>query len=77
MCLFNAILNYRKYAKTFLDLPMVSIFVHYGVGTSKELTQRIRGLDALRKIKAPMVLTPNGYMPNLQSRFFTEDIRMV
>lgn len=57
-----------------LDLHQVwPILQHYGLAREEDLTERIRGLRALSPVKAPLQATPEGLVPNLDSRFFTED----
>jgi opine dehydrogenase len=46
---------------------------HYGVSTAAALTARIRSLPGLRGISIPMRAVGHGYVPDLRSRFFTED----
>ncbi|HKP94409.1 MAG TPA: NAD/NADP octopine/nopaline dehydrogenase family protein [Fibrobacteria bacterium] len=46
---------------------------HYKVSNERALAQRIRGINALRGILAPMVKTSGGYVPDFAHRFFRED----
>ncbi|MEE8506531.1 MAG: NAD/NADP octopine/nopaline dehydrogenase family protein [Kiloniellales bacterium] len=50
------------------------LLLHYGLDRSEKLTQRIRTIRALRDRAAPMVLTKDGYLPDLFSSYFREDI---
>jgi hypothetical protein len=57
-----------------LDLDQVwPILQHYGLSRGEDLTERIRGLSPLHPVQAPLAETPRGLVPNLESRFFTED----
>lgn len=58
-----------------LDMSWVPpILKHYRAATATELTQRMRGIRALKGIHAPLRETLAGFVPDLDSRFFTEDI---
>lgn len=50
------------------------ILSHYGVSTAIELTNKIKSIDAFKKIETPMIEeNKNHYIADLQSRYFTED----
>ncbi|MCL0021036.1 NAD/NADP octopine/nopaline dehydrogenase family protein [Providencia rettgeri] len=50
------------------------ILSHYGVSSAVELTNKIRNIDAFKKIETPMIQDGEGhYTADLQSRYFTED----
>jgi opine dehydrogenase len=58
-----------------LDMSrVVPVMEHYGVGSIAEMSERIRRIDALHDIEAPMIASEHGFVPDLESRFFTEDI---
>ncbi|MCP4040858.1 MAG: NAD(P)-binding domain-containing protein [Gammaproteobacteria bacterium] len=62
-------------AKIPLDLFSVTpILRHYDSTTVQELTRKITSISAFKGIYAPMVKTDKGYIPDLGSRYFTEDI---
>jgi len=46
---------------------------HYGTSNPAELTARIRSLDGLKAIGAPVIPADSGYMPDFESRFVVED----
>lgn len=51
-----------------------NILNHYGVNTAIELTNKIKSIDAFKKIETPMIMKGlNYYTADLQSRYFTED----
>lgn len=50
------------------------VLAHYDARTPVELTRRIQGLTALRGILAPMHPVDDGFVPDLEHRFVTEDI---
>lgn len=57
-----------------LDLSAVkSLREHYESNTSDELTRKIRSIDAFKGIYSPMIKKELGYIPDFQSRYFTED----
>lgn len=58
-----------------MDLSrVVPIRRHYSVSSADELTRRIRGIPALHGIRVPMVPTESGWVPDVSSRWFTEDV---
>lgn len=58
-----------------LDLSSVTpILRHYDSATVQELTRKITSITAFKGIYSPMVRTDTGYVPDLGSRYFTEDI---
>jgi hypothetical protein len=57
-----------------LDMSgVIPLYAHYGVSTASALTSRIRGLAGLRTVALPTCVSDTGQIPDLQSRFFTED----
>ncbi|PHM47224.1 NAD/NADP octopine/nopaline dehydrogenase family protein [Xenorhabdus miraniensis] len=50
-----------------------TICEHYSVYDYKELTKKIRGIDAFKNIMTPMIKIGNKYIPDINSRYFTED----
>ncbi len=50
------------------------VLAHYQAATPIELTQRIQGIEALRGILAPMRPVDDGFVPDFEHRFVTEDI---
>lgn len=58
-----------------LDLSYIlPLLEHYGVHNAQELTRKISGIASFRGIPTPMLETEDGFIPNFQSRYFTEDI---
>jgi hypothetical protein len=58
-----------------LDLSYIlPLLEHYGVRNAQELTCKISGIASFKEIPTPMLKTENGFIPNFQSRYFTEDI---
>lgn len=47
---------------------------HYGVKSIPELTQKIRSIPSFIGIQAPYKLCNGRYIPDLASRYFTEDV---
>jgi len=54
--------------------PIVPIDQYYGVEGASDLTQKIREIEAFKQIKFPMVFDGTSYIPDLESRYFIEDI---
>lgn len=57
-----------------IPLEVVPLKNHYEAETVQAMTQKLRSIPSLAKIESPMRLDKVGYIPNLQSRYFTEDI---
>lgn len=51
--------------------PLLS---HYGVTSTHQLTEKIRNIAAFKGITSPMKETGDGWVPDFESRYFTEDI---
>ncbi len=63
------------FARIPLDLSYIlPMLEHYGVRNAQELTLKISGIASFKGIPTPMLETENGFIPNFQSRYFTEDI---
>lgn len=57
-----------------LDLSAVrSLKLHYESDTPEKLTAKIKSIKAFRGILSPMKETKNGFIPDLESRYFTAD----
>lgn len=50
------------------------IRAHYGAADAAALTRRIRSLRSLRDRYLPLVSTDRGYVPDVHSSYFTEDV---
>lgn len=53
-----------------------SLKEHYAVNNAKEMTEKIKSIKAFKGIYTPMIKTLNGYIPDFNSRYFTEDINV-
>lgn len=56
-----------------IPLDVVPLRVHYEADTVQAMTKKLRSLPALKGIPCPMVPGGGGYVPDLSSRYFTED----
>ena len=50
-----------------------TLLQHYEVQDAESLTQKIKNIPAFSNILSPMKQTPNGWVPDFESRYFTED----
>lgn len=50
-----------------------SLLKYYESTDYKSLTEKIRSIEAFKSIKAPMINTGHGWLPDFGSRYFTED----
>lgn len=50
-----------------------SILAYYESNSAEELTDKIKSIEAFKSIDSPMIKTEDGWIPNFQSRYFTED----
>ena len=55
------------------DVSVKSLREHYESPTAEALTKKLSGIPAFRGITTPTVLTKDGYIPDLHSRYFTAD----
>lgn len=56
------------------DLSYVkSLRVHYGSFTPEELTKKIVSIQGFKGLSSPVIKVEKGYIPDLQSRYFTAD----
>ena len=46
---------------------------YYESTDAASLTRKIRSIEAFKPILTPMIQTPEGWLPDFQSRYFTED----
>ncbi|APC14018.1 MULTISPECIES: NAD/NADP octopine/nopaline dehydrogenase family protein [Providencia] len=62
------------YKANYIENLHTDILSHYGVSSAIELTNKIKNIDAFKKIQTPMIEDGKGhYTADLQSRYFTED----
>ncbi len=58
-----------------LDMSGISpLLHHYGVHDAQSLTHKISGITSFKGIPTPMLETGDGFFPDFESRYFTEDI---
>ena len=50
-----------------------TVLNYYESTDADSLAQKLRSIEAFKGIKAPMKKTASGYVPDFQSRYFTED----
>lgn len=50
-----------------------SLLEYYESVDAETLTAKIRNIEAFKSIKSPMILTEQGWLPDYDSRYFTED----
>lgn len=50
-----------------------SLLEHYESTDYKSLTKKIKSIESLKGLTTPCVLKENGYIPDLDSRYFTAD----
>ena len=50
-----------------------TILDYYECSDDESLTQMFHDIPAFKGILSPMVQTPEGFIPDFQSRYFTED----
>ena len=69
----NEVQNICRALKDF-DLSYVkSLMLHYESETAEQLTNKICSIKSFRGLKSPCKETPNGFIPDLGSRYFTAD----
>lgn len=57
-----------------MDLRNVhSLRDYYDSYTAKDMQQKISSLDAVKKLKSPMIKVENGWIPDFSSRYFKTD----
>ncbi len=58
-----------------MDLKNIkSLEEHYGVNSVYTMTEKIKSIEAFRGIYTPMKELDGGYLPDINSRYFTEDV---
>lgn len=50
-----------------------SILSYYESNDAEELTAKIKSIEAFKSIDSPMIRKEDGWIPDFQSRYFTED----
>lgn len=56
-----------------LDVSVTPVLEYYESTDAASLTRKLNSIEAFRSILAPMIQTENGWQPDVQSRYFTED----
>ena len=56
-----------------LPLEVIPLSIHYESDTPERLTKKIRSIRSLENIESPMIEEGKGFIPDLKSRYFTED----
>ena len=57
-----------------IDLNCVrSLKLHYESETIEAMTKKIRSIKSLHSLSTPMKQTPNGWIPDFESRYFSAD----
>lgn len=56
-----------------LDVSVTPVLEYYESTDAKSLTRKLNSIEAFRSILAPMIQKANGWEPDFQSRYFTED----
>jgi hypothetical protein len=64
----------RHYQVIDMENDYESVLVHYGVSNYSELTMKIRSIPSFLTIESPMREVNGGWVPNVTSRYFTEDV---
>jgi len=60
-----------------LDLKNIkSLKEHYEVSTVNEMTKKIKSIDAFKNIPAPIIVVDDKFIPDIQSRYFMEDVNI-
>lgn len=74
--LFKCDEEVQKLCRKLTDFSLsdvTSLKIHYENDTVKGFTNKIRSIEGFKGLKTPMVKTEKGYIPNLDSRYFTAD----
>jgi len=69
----------REVHEIFSHIPIdlsgiIPLLQHYGVEDAAALTRKISSIESFKGIPTPMLQTADGFIPDFQSRYFTEDI---
>lgn len=71
----KAIFNSLNEFSNFNESDFERISPRFNINSPSELTHKIRTASGFQTIKTPMVKKDNGYIPDLNSRYFIEDIK--
>lgn len=64
--------EFQELCKT-VGVVIPSVLEYYESTDAISLTRKLRSIAAFQTIKAPMKQTENGFVPDFESRYFTED----
>ena len=64
--------EFQRLCKT-VGVVIPSVLEYYESTDAVSLTRKLRSIVAFQTIKAPMKQTGNGFVPDFESRYFTED----
>ena len=64
----------RCYEEIDFEHDYRDVLTHYNVGNYKELTRKIRSIPSFVNIKSPLLKSGGGWIPDVTSRYFTEDV---
>ncbi len=64
----------RRYPVIDMEHDYESVLNHYGVSNCSELTLKIRSIPSFKTIASPMRKGGGGWVPDFDSRYFTEDV---
>ena len=64
----------RCYKEIDFERDYRDVLTHYGVGNYIELTRKIRSIPSFMSIKSPLCKNGGGWVPDITSRYFTEDV---
>lgn len=53
--------------------PVLSLKEYYESATAEAMTNKIRGIKAFRGLTSPMIASEGGWVPDINSRYFTAD----
>jgi len=56
-----------------IDKSIPTLLDYYDSNNSSTLSEKLRSIQAFKGIRAPMVKTDGGFVPDFNSRYFTED----
>lgn len=66
---FFSLLNALKVNSTHID----TLLAHYEATDASSMTRKIQSIEAFSNILSPMKRMPEGWIPDIESRYFTED----
>ena len=64
--------EFQRLCKT-VGVVIPNVLDYYESTDASSLTRKLRSIAAFQTIKAPMIQTKEGWIPDFESRYFTED----